>query len=73
MRPYLIISYSFIGFLLCSCHWKPHSTSATEVKVLPIKSYIAPYQKEFIGILKPVRKVTLRARVEGFLENRLFN
>lgn len=73
MRPNLIVTYFLMGFLLCSCHWKPHSSSATEVKVLPIESYIAPYQKEFIGILKPVRKVTLRARVEGFLEKRLFN
>lgn len=73
MRPYLLITYAFVGFLLCSCDWKSRSSNHNEVKVLPIRSYIAPYQKEFIGLLKPVRKVTLRARVEGFLEKRLFN
>lgn len=72
MRPYLFICYLFFSFLLCACHWKSRSSSDTEVKVLPIQSYIAPYQKEYIGVLKPVRKVTLRARVEGFLEQRLF-
>lgn len=73
MRPHLFFTYFVVGFLLSACHWKSRSSTHTEVKVLPIRSYVAPYQKEFIGVLKPVRKVTLRARVEGFLEKRLFN
>ncbi len=32
----------------------------------------APLTKEYIGITKPVQKVIIRARVEGFLDKRLF-
>jgi RND family efflux transporter MFP subunit len=73
MMSFHSIKLIFLCIFLCNCHWPGHNKSShQEVKVIPLKEYVGPYQKEFIGVLKPVRQVTLRARVEGFLESRLF-
>ena len=42
------------------------------VHVSEIQQVQAPLVKEYIGIIKPVQKVIIRARVEGFLDKRLF-
>lgn len=67
MRLFIIL----ICVLLVSCRWQ-NKTVITKVNVVAPQEKLAPYSKNFIGIVKPVLQVTLRARVEGFLESRLF-
>lgn len=62
-----------IALSLCSCkpntHWFQKKTQVHVMKPV-IKN--APLTKEYIGVIKPVIKVMIRARVEGFLDKRLF-
>jgi len=68
MRLFIIL----ICALLVSCRWQNKTAAITKVNVVAPQEKLAPYSKNFIGIIKPVLQVTLRARVEGFLESRLF-
>lgn len=73
MKSKYFFPLCLLSLLLCSCHFgSQKDKNLTEVKVLPLEEYIAPYQKEYIGVLKPIIQVVLRSRVEGFLEQRLF-
>jgi RND family efflux transporter MFP subunit len=71
-RSHYLFFLIFI-FSLSACHFNStQNKKGVKVQVLAIEEYLGPYQKEYIGVLKPVNQVTLRARVEGFLEERLF-
>lgn len=57
---------------LTACHKVGQGEKAPDVKVIPPKNIIAPLKREYIGVVKSIQDVTLRARVEGFLNERHF-
>jgi membrane fusion protein (multidrug efflux system) len=59
-------------FSLSACHKAGNVEKSPDVKVIKAKEIIAPLNREYIGVLKSIQDVTLRARVEGFLDERLF-
>jgi RND family efflux transporter MFP subunit len=67
----LIIILSILSLSSCKPNLKIFHRYP-KVHVSEIHQIQAPLVKEYIGILKPVQKVIIRARVEGFLEKRLF-
>jgi RND family efflux transporter MFP subunit len=73
MKSKYFLPFCLLSLLLCSCHFgSQKDKNVSEIKVIPLEEFIGPYQKEYIGVLKPVIQVVLRSRVEGFLEQRLF-
>lgn len=58
---------------MTSCHWSSQSKdNATEVNVIAPIIKKEPLKLKYIGLTKSIRKVEIRARVDGILEERYF-
>ena len=68
-RYYLVC---LMSLALMACHTTKQKAIYPKVKVIKPVQMIGVLKKHYIGTTKPVLQVTLRARVEGFLEKRLF-
>ncbi|NDH09053.1 MAG: efflux RND transporter periplasmic adaptor subunit [Gammaproteobacteria bacterium] len=69
---HLFLSFLPLFISLASCNKLGQSEKAPVVSVIPPQQLISPLKKEYIGVIKSLQDVTLRARVEGFLNERLF-
>ena len=58
--------------ILSACHQPDHTKNIPVVSVIEPQHVIRPLKKEYIGVLKSLQNVTIRARVEGWLKQRLF-